>query len=117
MLIFNSFTAANVKVENIVLAGTFATEGIIEISDDEECVKVIKRETVNQAREPNESVNQTLLQRVVLLEVENHNLRIHCEALQVRVRSSWNPMASSTLASTQSYEADKENSEDQSAVE
>lgn len=110
MLIFHSFTAANIKVETSILAGAIATEEIIEISDEEECVKNIKRE-------PNESVNQTLLQRVALLEVENRNLRIHCEALQVRVRNSWNPLASSTLASTQSYEADKENLEDQSNIE
>lgn len=101
MCSYISLAVATVKDEAEELAVGFATEEVIEISSDEEGDKPIKREPAE---------NETLLRRVKELEERNYNLQVHCEALQSRVRNTWNPLASSTLATDQSYEADKENS-------
>ena len=101
MCSYNSLIVATVKVEVEELAVGFATQEVIELSSDDEDGRPIKREPVE---------NETLLRRVKELEERNYNLKVHCEALQSRMRNSWNPLASSTLATDQSYEADKENS-------
>lgn len=83
-------------------------DDVIEISDNDDDTAPVKVE-------PNISgYGNVLKQQLAILQKENQNLRIHCEALQSRVLQQENttfvPVITSTLNGYEADDDDKENS-------